>query len=210
MWEALFFVLIVRSLGPSGTCRNTTSIVFAGYWRIYSLALNRSPNSFSMPIIQQDLWIDAPIERAFDLARSIDLHQVSTAQTKERAIAGRTSGLIELGETVTWRAKHLGIYQNLTVRITEMERPHFFVDEMVRGAFQGFRHQHIFEERNGLTRMTDIFDYRSPLGWLGHLADWLFLEEYMRHFLAQRNQVIKECAEGEQWRQVLSGNHKGL
>ena len=156
-----------------------------------------------MPIIRQEFLIAAPIDRVFDLARSIDLHQVSTAQTKERAIAGRTSGLIELGETVTWRAKHLGVYQQLTVRITEMERPHFFVDEMVKGAFQGFRHQHIFEEVNGLTRMIDIFDYRSPLGWLGHLADWLFLEDYMRRFLAQRNQVIKEFSEGEQWLQVL-------
>ena len=156
-----------------------------------------------MPVIHQELLIDAPIDRVFDLARSIDLHQVSTAQTKERAIAGRTSGLIELGETVTWRAKHLGIYQQLTVRITEMERPYSFVDEMVKGAFQGFRHQHLFEEIDGQTRMIDIFDYRSPLGLLGYLADWLFLEAYMRRFLAQRNQVIKEFSEGEQWRQVL-------
>lgn len=139
----------------------------------------------------------------FDLARSIDLHQVSTAQTKERAIAGRTSGLIELGETVTWRARHLGVYQNLTIRITKMERPHFFVDEMVKGAFQEFSHQHLFEEVNGLTRMTDIFDYRSPLGWLGNFADWLFLEAYMRHFLAQRNQVIKAFCEGDGWKEVL-------
>ncbi|MEM1220891.1 MAG: SRPBCC family protein [Bacteroidota bacterium] len=156
-----------------------------------------------MPIIQEVLWIDAPKDRVFDLARSIDLHQVSTAQTNERAVGGRTAGLIELGETVTWRAKHLGVYQHLTVRITEMERPHFFVDEMVKGAFKGFRHQHLFEEEKGGTKMTDIFDYQSPLGWLGYLADWLFLEAYMRRFLAQRNQVIKAFCEGDAWREVL-------
>ncbi len=63
----------------------------------------------------------APIERCFLLSLSVDLHTISTKKTNERAIAGVTSGLMKLNDTVTWRAKHFGIYQNLTSKITVYE-----------------------------------------------------------------------------------------
>ena len=149
-----------------------------------------------MPTIRSELLIQAPIELCFDLARSIDVHQESTARTKERAIGGVTSGLIELGESVTWEAVHFGIKQRLTAKITEMERPYRFVDEMVSGAFHSFYHVHEFSSTAEGTRMIDTFQYRSPLGLLGRLADVLFLKRYMKRFLLERNLYIKQLAEG--------------
>ncbi|MDU0199611.1 MULTISPECIES: SRPBCC family protein [Paenibacillus] len=148
-----------------------------------------------MPSIRIELLIHAPAEVIFDLARSIDIHAKSTAQTRERPIAGRTSGLIELGETVTWEAIHFGIKQKLTAKITEMARPSYFVDEQVRGAFKNFKHTHEFVPIEGGTRMIDTFIYTSPMGVLGKLADKWFLEAYMRDFLLQRNLYIKSAAE---------------
>lgn len=148
-----------------------------------------------MPSIRIELLINAPAEVIFDLARSIDIHAKSTAQTKERPIGGRTSGLIELGETVTWEAIHFGIKQKLTAKITEMDRPYYFVDEQVRGAFKNFKHSHEFVPAEGGTRMIDLFVYTSPMGVLGKLADKWFLEAYMRNFLMQRNLYIKFAAE---------------
>ena len=139
--------------------------------------------------------INAPVERCFDLSRSIDLHMESTRQTGEKAIAGRTSGLIELGEKVTWRAKHFGIWQTLTSKITEFHRPNCFVDEMVSGAFKSFRHEHLFKQQEGQTLMTDTFSFESPLGLLGWLANVLFLKSYMKRLLLKRNEVIKQTAE---------------
>lgn len=139
--------------------------------------------------------IHADRKRVFDLARSIDLHQISAEQTKEKAIAGRTSGLIEFNETVTWRAKHFGFYQQLTVKITEFDAPNYFVDEMVQGAFKSFKHTHTFEEIPEGTIMTDVFHYQSPFGVLGRLADFLFLKKYMKRFLEKRNEVIKAYTE---------------
>lgn len=139
--------------------------------------------------------INAPIERCFDLSRSIDLHIESTKQTGEQAISGTTSGLIGLGETVTWRAKHFGIWQTLTSKITEYNYPNLFVDEMVQGAFKSFRHEHHFTKVDGHTLMRDVFVYQSPLGILGRLAEVLFLKRYMTQLLIERNRVIKEVAE---------------
>jgi ligand-binding SRPBCC domain-containing protein len=150
-----------------------------------------------MPIIELATHINAPIEKCFDAARSIDVHMASTQQTGETAIAGRTSGLIELGESVTWRAKHFGIWQNLTSKVTEMEYPNYFVDEMVKGAFKSFRHEHYFYPIKDQTLMKDVFMFESPLGLLGMAANFYFLKDYMEKLLEQRNLVIKETAERE-------------
>ncbi|MFT0716429.1 SRPBCC family protein [Flagellimonas lutimaris] len=156
-----------------------------------------------MPKIELKTKIKSNKEIVFDLSRSIDLHKISTEQTKEEAIEGKVSGLIGYGEWVTWRAKHFGIYQTLTSKIIEFERPHFFVDEMVKGAFASFRHQHNFKEFDYGTLMIDYFEYKSPLGLLGKLADSLFLKKYMKTLLEKRNQTIKEFAESELWKQLL-------
>ena len=156
-----------------------------------------------MPVIQLTTSVEAPVERVFDLARSVDLHMASTTGTKEQAIAGRTTGLMEFGEEVTWRGRHFGLWQTLTVRITAMERPNYFSDSMVRGAFRRMDHQHYFAESSGGTLMRDVFSYQSPLGVLGWIADRLFLERHMRGFLLERNRILKATAESDLWERYI-------
>ncbi len=158
-----------------------------------------------MPIIKIELTVNAPVERVFDLARCIDLHEATMLKHKEKAIGGVTKGLIEMGESITWEATHFGIKQKLTSKITAFERPKHFRDSMVEGAFGRFDHDHFFEQRSELTLMKDTFDYDSPLGILGKIADALFLEKYMREMLTERNQIIKTIAESEDWRKFLNG-----
>ena len=150
-----------------------------------------------MPTIHLETFIKANQQIVFDLARSIDLHQISTAHTNEKAVGGKVSGLIELGESVTWEARHFGVLQRLTSKVTAMNPPDYFVDEMVSGAFRSFKHEHIFSAKGEGTLMIDIFSYVSPLGFLGMIADKLFLSAYMTKLLAIRNEVIRQYAEGE-------------
>jgi len=128
-----------------------------------------------MPTIHLTTYIDALPRVVFDLSRSIELHQLSTEQTQEKVVAGRMSGLITLGETVTWRAKHFGVFQELTAKVTAFDAPNSFTDEMVSGAFKSFKHVHQFETAGRGTNMIDVFSYVSPLGILGEFADVLFL-----------------------------------
>ena len=148
-----------------------------------------------MPIIVLRTPVKASPTRCFDLARNVDLHQQSTAASQERAVGGVTSGLLGPGDEVTWEAIHFGVRQRLTSRITEFEPPRRFVDEMVRGAFRRFRHEHQFLAMDGGTEIVDIFDYTSPLGPLGRLADRLFLRRYMTRLLRERNVYLKQVAE---------------
>ncbi len=148
-----------------------------------------------MPTIRLTTLISAPIEQVFDLARDIDAHMESTSKSKERAVAGVTSGLIGMGETVIWEARHLGIKQRLMVKITEFDSPNMFVDEIVSGAFQSMKHTHRFQTKGECTEMIDEFIFESPLGILGKVANKLFLRRYMEKFLIERNMILKRMAE---------------
>ncbi len=140
--------------------------------------------------------INAPLQPVFDLARDAAFHVESARQTGERIVAGRESGLFELGDSVTFEGRHLGVRQRLSAHIVEMNAPHFFADEMTRGVFRSLRHEHHFETlKNGQTQMTDIVTWRSPLGFLGIIADRIVVKRHLLHFLWNRAQKIKARAE---------------
>lgn len=156
-----------------------------------------------MPKITLETPIKASAEICYDLSLSVDLHQLSTAKTKEHIVDGVREGVMKLGESVTWRAKHFGIWLELTSKITEAQRPEYFVDEMQKGAFKLLRHEHHFISTSEGTLMKDIFMFVSPLGILGKIVDKLVLENYLKGFLVERNQCIKEIAESGRWREIL-------
>lgn len=158
-----------------------------------------------MPKIELTTEIKSTLEICFDLSRSIDLHKISTAQTNEEAIAGRTNGLINLNETVTWQATHFGIKQKLTSKITAFDRPNYFVDEQIKGIFKSIFHEHTFEQVGDKIIMKDIFEFHSPFGILGMIFNKLVLTNYLKDLLTNRNQIIKEFAETEKWKEVLNG-----
>ena len=157
-----------------------------------------------MPIIHLTTFIAAPVERVFDLSRSINLHTISTSSTNEKAIAGTISGLINKDETVTWEAKHLFKTRRFTSKITDMNKPLHFTDEMTSGDFKSFRHEHHFKATDNGSIMIDILNFESPYGFIGRLFSNLYLKKYLEKFLLRRNAVIKEYAETEKWTAILN------
>ena len=147
--------------------------------------------------------IAAPIERCFDLSRSIDLNLAST-QGHQQAIAGVTSGLIGPEQEVTWSGRHFGIVIHHTSRISAYEFPRYFQDSMLRGAFQSYCHDHYFQKCDGTTQMKDVVRFAAPYGVLGRIAESLMLERHMRRLIERRNLFIKRAAESDQYREYLA------
>jgi ligand-binding SRPBCC domain-containing protein len=148
--------------------------------------------------------INAPVERCFDLARSIDLHIRSAERTRERAVVGVVSGLIAEGQEVEWKARHFGIWLRMRIRITGYERPHFFQDSMVDGPFSHFCHDHTFDNMGSGTMMTDHIVFSSPVPLAGELLDRFVIRKHLQDFVEERNKQLKAAAESELWRQYLS------
>ena len=157
-----------------------------------------------MPKIHLTSFIAAPIERVFDLSRSINLHRISTASTNEKAIDGVMNGLINKDETVTWQAKHLFKTRLFTAKITEMKSPDFFIDEMIKGDFKSFHHEHHFKVAENGTIMIDLLNFETPYGTFGKIVNTLFLKSYLENFLIKRNEVIKEYAETQKGKAILN------
>ena len=155
-----------------------------------------------MAEIRLETRIAAPVERCFDLARSVELHVASTAGTREAAVGGVTSGLLGLGDEVTWEARHLAARRRLTVRIDAFDRPRHFRDTMVRGPFARFEHDHFFAAGSATT-MTDVLRFASPLSPVGRLGDRFVLRAHLMRLVARRNEAIRAAAEGEAWRTYL-------
>lgn len=148
--------------------------------------------------------IHAPPARCFDLARSVDAHVQSAAPSGEKAVGGRLSGLLEPGDEVTWEGRHFGLTQRLTSRITAFERPGYFQDRMVQGAFRQLEHDHYFEPGdNGTTNMIDVLRFAAPIGPLGWLAERALLGPHLREFIRQRGLVLKSLAESDEWRRFI-------
>lgn len=153
--------------------------------------------------------IHAPLERCFDLARSVEVHLAGNVHWGEKTVAasGVTSGLLDLKQSVTWRAKHFGVWHTLTSEITAVDRPAYFQDTMIRGIFRYMRHDHFFRLLSpGLTEMRDVFCFAAPLPFVGRVAEIAFLGRYMRALLEERNSVIRQIAESEEWGKYLPLN----
>jgi len=148
-----------------------------------------------MPVIELTTFIKAPINKVFDLARNIDLHQQSMKHTNEKAVAGRLSGLIEEGETVTWEARHFFKTRRLTSKIVAMKPPSYFRDEMIEGDFVLLQHDHYFTRKNNGTEMKDVFIYKAPYAFFGSIISWLFLTRYIKRLLLKRNDLLQQMAE---------------
>jgi hypothetical protein len=159
-----------------------------------------------MVTLEEFTVIKAPVQRCFDLARSVEVHLAGNVHWGESAIAigGVTSGLVGLGQRVTWRAKHFGVWHNLTSDITLMEPPLHFQDNMVRGIFRSMKHDHFFRALpSGETEMKDVFCFAAPVPIVGTLAEIIFLRRYMRTLLQERNAAVKRIAESAEWRTYL-------
>jgi ligand-binding SRPBCC domain-containing protein len=143
-------------------------------------------------VVRFDAYVVLPVdpETAFDLSLSIDAHRGSFEHSREQAVGGVTTGLIGLGEFVTWRARHFGITWTMTSTITEWDRPRWFVDEQRKGPFKTFRHEHLFEPVDAGTRLLDHVEFEAPFGVLGRAVERLALERYLRHLIAIRNSFL--------------------
>ncbi len=145
-----------------------------------------------MTTIRLTTIINAPMLEVFELSRDIDFHKKSVSQTQEEAIAGVTSGKIGMGESVTWRGRHFGVFLTHESKITAFKSPSLFTDEMVSGKFKSFKHEHFFSKIGNTTEMKDILTYETPFGYFGKLFDLLFLKRHLTKFLQQRNLYLAQ------------------
>lgn len=148
-----------------------------------------------MPQIIEETEIESDIEICFDLARDINFYKQSLKHKNEIPVMGKISGLVEEGDSITWETNHHGFMQHLTLKVSELKKPHVFTDEMTEGSFKSYRHDHIFKEQKGKTIMIDKLHFASKYGIIGKITDYLILKRYLKGLMITRNKILKQKAE---------------
>ena len=86
----------------------------------------------------------------------------------------------------------LGIPLYWMTEITQVKDKEYFIDEQRYGPYQLWHHQHHFKIIEGGIEMTDIVHYRNPLGFLGTIANSLFVKAKLIQVFQFRFKVVEE------------------
>ncbi len=93
------------------------------------------------------------------------------------------------GALIDYKLRIRGVPVRWRTEITQWEPPYRFVDEQRRGPYRRWRHEHIFEEFPGGTRMLDRIEYAAPGGEL--VRRWI-VEPDVRRIFVYRRQVLDQ------------------
>lgn len=136
------------------------------------------------------------VEELFDRARSVDMHIESMSGSNETVLGLVENDLLGPDQVVTWRARHFGVWWTMSSRITEMDSPHRFTDEQVKGPFKSFRHVHMFAGCDETTTMIDHVEFRAPFGFFGSITERAVLGRYLRRMIQARADTLARADRG--------------
>jgi ligand-binding SRPBCC domain-containing protein len=131
--------------------------------KIYSIKRTQT-----LPITQRAAW------DFFSSPKNLDMITPKRMKFEILSISGGDK--MYAGQIIRYK---LQIFSFWTVswvsEITHVQEPDFFVDDQLFGPYALWHHQHRFRTVPGGVEMTDEIHYAIPFGWLGRLANWLFV-----------------------------------
>jgi ligand-binding SRPBCC domain-containing protein len=131
------------------------------------------------------------------------------ASPGQRVLSVEGTFPLRLGSEVRLRVRQLPLpwAQTWLVRVAQIEEPTLIVDEMLRGPFAAWRHEHRFAELpGGRTLLTDHVTYRLPGGLLGRVANALGGRRLLLATFRSRQSRTRAALEAEVSRNTLPAN----
>lgn len=97
------------------------------------------------------------------------------------------------GMIITYVVKPLlGIKTPWMTEITQVKDMEFFIDEQRVGPYKMWHHQHFIEPTDGGVLMRDIVTYIPPLGFLGAIANSLFIKKKLNEIFEYRTVALEK------------------
>ena len=156
-----------------------------------------------MPKIHLTTFIKAPVERVFNLSRNLAVFKKAIHAGKEQILSDTSASCVGKGETLTFKAKHLGKLRVLTTKIVDLQLPELYKEEQVKGDLKSFSHLHHFKTTDNGTIMIDLVDFEGPTDFLGSIAGRFYIKDYIEELLKKKNSLIRDYAETDKWRAVM-------
>lgn len=141
--------------------------------------------------------IPAPLTEVWDFFSSPQNLQKITPPGMGFKILVGGKGKMYPGQMIAYTVRPLsGIPITWITEITHVQEGRYFVDEQRKGPYAIWHHEHHFAEVEGGVEMTDIVSYTLPLGWLGSLAQFLFVKRQLKTIFDYRSEVIEKFFPG--------------
>jgi ligand-binding SRPBCC domain-containing protein len=157
-----------------------------------------------MASIHLTTFIAAPIERVFDLSRHLAIYKQVFQSRKAEFRSGAASSLLSPGETISVLGKIAGKNRMTMLKLTKLQRPLSFTEEQVKGDLESYKHEHHFKPAQNGTIVIDILEYGPPRDMIGRIVARIRMKKYLEEFIGKRNETIRNYAETEKWRAVLT------
>jgi len=136
--------------------------------------------------------IPASIEEVWDFISSPkNLKEITPDYLDFRITSNHLSEKMYPGMIIKYRVKPLlGVPMTWVTEISQVQELEFFVDEQRVGPYKIWHHQHHIKEVEGGVEMTDIVTYKVPFGFLGRLANSLFIRKKLREIFDYRRLAV--------------------
>ena len=124
-------------------------------------------------VLDRVSWLPAPRERVFAyFAEPENLRTLSPPSVGLEILSAPP--VLALGSRIEMRIRAGGVPLRWRSEITRFEPPVLFVDDLRRGPYRLWRHQHLLDERDGGTSVRDYVRWSPPLPAL--TARWIAAE----------------------------------
>lgn len=97
------------------------------------------------------------------------------------------------GQIIQYRVKPFPFFSTKWItEITHFRDGEYFVDEQRFGPYALWHHKHFLKEIPGGVEMEDVVDYKIPFGFMGRLAQTLFIKKQLETIFLFRERKMNE------------------
>jgi len=140
-------------------------------------------------------YINAPVDRVWAFHEAPDALERLTPPSQAVRIVSRSGG-IGVGAHVVIQTRLLGLIPTeWHARHTVCRKPNLFVDELERGPFAYWRHEHRLETQGQGTMLTDAITFRLPGGPIVNFFGAPIVRLQLQPLFKYRHAITKESCE---------------
>ena len=148
-------------------------------------------STFSLKTIQK-IPVDPETAWLF-FSNPANLKVITPENLDFRVLSKHHSDKMYPGQIIEYTIRPLlGIPVYWMTEITHVQNMQYFIDEQRIGPYWFWHHQHHFKKIEGGVEMTDIVHYRNPLGFLGNIANSLFVKKQLETIFTYRFSRVEE------------------
>ena len=140
--------------------------------------------------LNKSQFIRKPIDEVFSFFSNPENLEKLTPKYLKFKIITPLPIIMDKGQTIEYTIKLRGFSMRWSSIISLYNPPYSFIDEQVMGPYSKWHHTHKFTEIDDGTLIEDDVIYRIPLGWIGKLANYIFVKNDLEKIFQYRKEKI--------------------